>query len=215
MHNDSDVYIALMSLYTQRVPLLEVMREETQEGQGNLGRCLTHALELKARRNQARAEVLLHHKQEQVDVPIQEPTMYLPKEEYDFLEHSAPHQPLPTTLPVKHLPIDAHTDRRRPEKHSGPLRELGSKPYYCEPTNGDQLVMQPTFLTDHGQDEGEVYRRSRWLPLSCSAVEEYEGTHTVPLKIFNSQLGHGKYSMWKPMSSYTYNCEQSIHHLNA
>ena len=142
--------------------------------------------------------------------------MYLPKDEYEFLERNRNVSQQARTVPVKHLSTDSHMKRRLPKYLEGNghtvTESLGEirKRVYCEPTKGNQPIRQPTFLTDQEADEKTDQRlvtatkfRSRWQPLSSSAAEEYDGTHTVPLKACSGNRGHGKYSMWKPMSSHT------------
>lgn len=194
------------------------MDKESREQQTGMGvqSILTNALELKAHRNQAKAEALLLRKQAQVDVPIQEPTMYLPKDEYAFMENTTQLQnqlerhPL-ETVSVKPIPIDRHTKKRLPKYLvnggtlvSGTLEQIGER-IYCRPAIGNPTettnASKPTILNAHNQEMTTTASTSvsRWQPLSTSAALEYEGTHAVPVKAF-SGLGH---AMWKPLSSHT------------
>ena len=213
-------YAMPVQLHWQRVPLSEVLEREAQAQQQDLGvqSLLRNALELKVRRNQVRAEVLLHRKQKQVDVPIQEPAMYLPKDEYEVLECNITDQPLPSlpprTAPVKYIPTNIRTKKRLPkyltqdgDMVSGSLEEIGDR-VYCRPTQGIKPV-QPAFLTHHDpelaneEQPAPINQAPRWQPLSCSAALENVGTYVVPVKVFSPHKGHGKYSMWKPLSSHT------------
>lgn len=199
----------------QKIPLLEVMEREAQTWQSGTGAhsIITNALELKAHRNQAKAEVLLRRKQAQVDVPIQEPTMYLPKDEYAFLDNNETHlleHPL-ETVSVKHIPTDHQTKKRLPKYlvedgtlASGSLEQIGR--IYCRPAIGNPTqTTKPVVLNHHNPEMTTTASNSmpRWQPLSSSAALEYEGTRAVHVKVFSSTSGHGKYSMWKPLSSHT------------
>ena len=195
------------------------MEREAQLWQTGTGAqsIITNALELKTHRNQAKAEVLLHRKQAQVDVPIQEPTMYLPTDEYTFLDnnetqHLSEKQPL-ETVSVKCIPTARQTKKRLPKYLmedgtlvSGSLEQIGKSRIYCRPAIGNSTqtmnASKPTILNNHNR-EMTTTARPRWQPLSSSAALEYEGTCAVPMKVFNSSSGHGKYSMWKPLSSHT------------
>ena len=195
------------------MPLLDVIEKESKLQQIDSGaqRLLTKALELKARRNQVRAEVLLHRKQEQVTVPLQEPSMYLPKEEYEFLEHTTASKDLPTLqvpVTITHLPTNYETKKKLPKflTHasdlvSGSLEELCDR-VYCRPTKdkAEPKGVRSTVLADGATEQAATSHTHRWLPLSSSAAQEYEGTHVVPVRVFSTQ-GHGKYSLWKPLSS--------------
>ena len=191
------------------MPLLDVIEKESKLQQIDSGaqRLLTKALELKARRNQVRAEVLLHRKQEQVTVPLQEPSMYLPKEEYEFLDHTTASKEVPVT--ITHLPTNYETKKKLPKflTHasdlvSGSLEEVYDR-VYCRPTTdkAEPKGVRSTVLADGAATEQAATSHThRWLPLSSSAAQEYEGTHVVPVRVFSTQ-GHGKYSLWKPLSS--------------
>lgn len=193
------------------------MEREAQQWQTGAGAqsIMTNALELKAHRNQAKAEVLLRRKQAQVDVPIQEPTMYLPTDEYTFLDnnetqHLSEKQPL-ERVPVKCIPTAQQTKKRLPKYLkedgtlvSGSLEQIGKR-IYCRPTIGNPTqtrnASKPTIL--NSERTTPCNPMPRWQPLSSSAALEYEDTCAIPLKVFNSSSGHGKYSMWKPLSSHT------------
>ena len=196
-----------ISSQMQKVPLSEVVETEAQKRDMNLGRdsMLTHAVEQRTRGNQARAEALLHCKQTQVKVPIQEPTMYLPKEEYHHYLDDEPLLHLPPTTALDREPV-----RHSPTENIVPARKKRQPKYLTEEggvtRKQTQETARSTFLTDGEQEceRGAVVDAKpglRWQPLSCSAAQEYRGTHVVPLKVFNSK-GHGRYSLWKPLSSY-------------
>lgn len=207
---------AYMHFHLQKVPLLEILEREAQTQQTKVhAGTLTNALELKARRNQVRAEVLLCRKQAQVDIPVQQPTVYLPKDEYEdnttqlhpqFLELKA--------VSVKPLPIDNQSKKKLPKYLapdgtllSGSLEEVGER-VYCRPTKGKPAqTAKSMFPIDHElETDGQTHTpkcRPRWQPLSSSAMQEYEGTRVVPVKAFSSHQGHGQCSMWKPLSSHT------------
>lgn len=177
---------------------------------------LTHAVELRARGNQVRAEALLHHKQTQVKVPIQEPIMYLPKEEYEYLDdhHLPPNVELEretvTISPTSDQYVPSVTKRKKQPKYLTEEGILVSVEASEHCWTNKQETPKSAFLTDQDQEAEREWRedaivnakpKSRWQPLSSSAAQEYKGTHVVPLKTFSSQ-GHGKYSLWKPMLSY-------------
>jgi hypothetical protein len=186
----------------EKMPLMEVLEREDTKQQGAQS-MLTQALELKARRNQVRAEALLHRKQAQVDIPLQEPTMYLPREEYDFLEKPPPREEVRIELVKALSPMG--TTRKRQHMF---LTEDGAIVGKSEhPHTSREVGENHTFLTAQGErDSSEACTattamyRSRWQPLSSTAAQEYEGTRVVPLKLTSLNRGHGKYSMWKPLS---------------
>ena len=191
----------------QRVPLSEVLEMEAQKRRLNMSidSMLGHALELRTRGNQFRAEALIHRKQSQVTVPIQEPSMYLPREEYQYLDNPYP----PHGVEVEREKPPASVVAKKEPKHlteEGPLVsgsvENGQT---SKPTENERAVT--TFLTDQvhqpAHKEREVARhRPRWQPLSSTAAQEYEGTSVVPVRVFSSQ-GHGRYSLWKPQASHS------------
>ena len=195
----------------QKVPLSEVVEAEAQMRELNLRNdsMLTRALELRTRGNQVRAEALLHRKQTQVKVPIQEPTMYMPEEEYEHLDEPLHHLPpfMPSERePVTHSPIE-HVSKRKKVKYLTEEGILSSSS--LGNSKQKQEAAKSTFLTDHGE-ECERPRMdyvvnakpgSRWQPLSCNAAQEYSGTRVLPTRVFSSQ-GNSRYSLWKPLSSH-------------
>jgi hypothetical protein len=198
----------------EKVPLSEVLEVEAQKIELNLRKdsMLTRALELRTRGNQVRAEALLHRKQTQVKVPIQEPTMYLPKEEYEYLDEPLHHPPpfMPSERePVRHSPIE-HVSKRKKWQPMKYLTEEGVlSSSSLENSKQKQEAAKSTFLTD--QDEEcergimdyvvDAKPGSRWQPLSCNAAQEYSGTRVLATRVFSSQ-GNGRYSSWKPLSSH-------------
>ena len=205
-------------LYLQKVPLLEVLQKEAQIQQMGQGAqsILTNAIELKTRRNQVRAEMLLDRKQAQADIPMPEPALYVPNDEYE-LQNGNEMDTRPRfsekrpTVPVKHLHTNPQAKKRLPkylaqngDLVSGSLEEVGER-MYLRPTKEKRNMH--TEKAETGGDtlmheRPEPPRKWRWHPLSSSAAEEYEGTRVVPMKA-SSDLGHGKYSMWKPQLSHT------------
>ena len=204
------------------MPLLEVMDREVQAlctGLGTQSK-LTKALELRTRKNQVRAEILLHRKQQHSDIPLQKRTisMYLPEDELadnavsqlaaPHAEHGAVlenpfstnHQTKKNRLP-KYLTDDGTITCR-------PSEEVGEKMYWQPITERYTKAVNSLKSTTQELEGLEVTdnrknHRTRWLPLLSSAVQEYEDTHVLPVKLFSSQHGHGVYSMWKPISTYT------------
>ena len=197
------------------MPLLEVMdREATRDSGLGTQSKLTKALEMKTRRNQVRAEILLHRKQQQGDIPVQKPTisMYLPEDE--FLENTSTQSAVPSAekevVSEKSFPLNPQTKKRLPKylTHDGAIvhgpSEVGEK-VHCQPTGETLAKTENSWKsTSHEQEfDKRANYRTRWLPLSSNAVQEYEGTRVLPVKVLSSHQGHGVYSMWKPMSTYT------------
>lgn len=179
--------------------------------QMNLGRetILARVVEQRTRRNQARGEALLCNKQSQVAVPIQEPTMYLPTEEYEHLDSQTLLRSSPRPPQLKHIsptnlqPLTPCKKLRTPKY----LLEDGSllvSECENEKRKDEEKAITTAFLTDqcfHTEESPVVrYKRGGWQPLSCTAAGEYDGTRVIPVKAFSSQA-HGRYSLWKPLSS--------------
>ena len=195
--------------------LLEVMdREATRDSGLGTQSKLTKALELKTRRNQVRAEILLHRKQQQSDIPVQKPTisMYLPEDE--FLENTITQSTVPSAekevVAEKSFPLNPQTKKRLPKylTHDGAIihepSEVGERGY-CQPTGETPAKTENSTSQEQELEKSDkrANHKTRWLPLSSNAVQEYEGTHVLPVKVLSSHQGHGVYSMWKPMSTYT------------
>ena len=177
---------------------------------------LTHTLEQRTRTHQTRAEVLIHRKQAEVELPIQEPTMYLPSEEYGYLDPPKHHLP----------PLTVESDRAAGNSSqtiaSGKTRREVGALIPESPENGQKRI-EAVFLTDQSQEDTSnpaeredsvsaavraKVHKPRWQPLSTTAVQEYRGTRVVPVKV-SSSGGHGSYSLWKPLTSCTPNQQNS------
>ena len=177
-------------LFSKVVPLTQLLRQEVQQASATQQtRAFSNLLNLEARQNEMRANALLKHKQ------VQNGALFY---------HPSPS--LQLLAPLEREAISRTTQIQK--RHSSPpvSVSLSSTDKRSHTPTEDQAKVQPVFLTESSQPfTGEPFtkiRGSRWLPLSCVAVEEHERTTIMPVKLF-SHLGHGKYSMWKPLSSLT------------
>lgn len=197
----------------QPIPLSQVLEKEAERNITGIRSKITSVIHTRTKRNEMRAETLLRRKQAQVDVPHKEPTVYVPSDGYEYNEK--PKSRLSgrsAQVPVKHLHTSLQAKKRLPtylapdgSLVSCSMEEVGERTY-CRPTErkcpntkligsetSNAVVTHEPLCRTHG---------GRWQPLSCSAAAEYEGTSVVPIKGLGP-LGHGRYSMWKPMASHT------------
>ena len=123
-------------------------------------------------------------------------------------------------ISYKPFPMNPQSKKRLPKylTHDGaiihePSEEVGERAY-CQPTRETHAKTENSSRSTtreqvSGKADKRTNPRTRWLPLSSNAVQEHEGTRVLPVKLFSSHQGHGVYSMWKPMSTYIQNAQNS------